>query len=67
MNSAELQLPEKLQNAVGSPRRKKIDFKENCMCVLQVWGGNFPEEGMAFESDFRVMAWFGQIEAGLMD
>lgn len=67
MNSAELQLLEKLQSAVGSPRRKKIDFKENCMYVLQVWGGNFPEEGVAFEPDFRVMAWFEQIEAGLMD
>lgn len=43
MNSVELKLPEKLQNAVGSIRREKnLLKKNNCVCVsCKFWGENF--------------------------
>lgn len=47
---------------------KEKTIKNNCMCVsCKFWGKNFLKRGVAFELDFRVIAWFEQIEAGLMD
>lgn len=51
----------------GLQEGKKSILKK-IVCVSCKFGGeNVPEEGVAFELDFRVMAWFEQIEAGLMD
>lgn len=56
----ERQLFEKLQNAMESPSGKNLFLKKSCVCLIGVW--KIISWTVAFELDFREMAWFQRID-----